>query len=304
MDRFRQDLYKVELIVAPGEGNRLLHSYLTGKKHLSAKALGKLKNQGSILVNDVPAPLKSTIREGDRIVLVYPPEKKNPYLAPEELPIKIVYEDQDILVLDKQAGVCVHPTKHYPRGTLANGVLYHWEKNGDNSTPHIVNRLDRNTSGLVLLAKSTYVAQQFFNQQRDKTIKRSYLALVLGEVQGDSGYINLPIAREDKPTARRMISKDGKPATTYYQVEERLLGYTLLAARLETGRTHQIRVHLSYLGYPILGDFLYGGETAYLKRQFLHAFQLNFKHPVNQEEMTFTSMLPDELEIVLTKIKN
>jgi len=304
MERVRQDLYKVEFIVAQGEGNRLLHSYLTGKKHLSAKALGRLKNQGSVLVNDLPVPLKSTIREGDRIVLIYPPEAKNPYLAPEELPIKIIYEDQDILVLDKQAGVCVHPTKHYPRGTLANGVLFHWERNKDNSTPHIVNRLDKDTTGLVLLAKSTYGAQQFFRQQRDGAIKRSYLALVLGEVQDDSGCIDLPIAREDKPTARRMISKDGKPSITHYRVEERLPGHTLLAVRLETGRTHQIRVHLSHLGYPILGDFIYGGDTALLNRQFLHAFRLAFNHPVNQKEMEFTSELPKELADVLTKIKN
>ncbi len=303
MDRAKQESYQIEFTVGPEEGDRLLRSYLTGIRHLSAKALRRLKNRGTVLVNDVPVYLKSTIHAGDRIVLIYPPENDNPYLAAEEVQISIVYEDRDIMVLDKQAGVCVHPTKHYPRGTLANGVLFHWRKIGENSTIHFVNRLDRNTTGLVLLAKSTYGAQQFFRQQREGIVKKSYLALVQGEVQNNSGYIELPIAREDSPTTKRLISKEGKPSATHYQVAERFPGHTLLEVRLETGRTHQIRVHLSHLGYPIIGDSFYGGDTTLLNRQFLHAFRLVFEHPVSNEKMEFDAELPDELSSVLSEIK-
>lgn len=303
MDQVIQDLYQVDFIVGSGEGNRLLHSYLTGIKQLSEKALKKLKKEGSVLVNEMPALLRNTIYEGDRVSLIYPPEKKSPYLIPEDIQINIVYEDKDILVLDKQAGVCVHPTKNYPGGTLANGVLFHWEIIGENSTPHFVNRLDKNTTGLILVAKSTYVAQQFFKQQIEGIIKRSYLAMVIGEIQGNNGSIDLPIAREDNPTIKRMITEDGQPSITHYWVEERLPGHTLLALQLETGRTHQIRVHLSHLGYPILGDSLYGGDSTLLDRQFLHAFHLTFYHPVKQKKMEFASKLPDELAIVRGKIK-
>ncbi len=304
MDRAKQESYQIEFTVGSEEGNRLIRSYLTGIKHLSAKALRRLKNRGTVLVNDVPVYLKSTIHEGDRIILIYPPENNNPYLTPEEVPINIVYEDQDIMVLDKQAGICVHPTKHYPRGTLANGVLFHWRKIGENSTIHFINRLDRNTTGLVLLAKNTYGAQQFFRQQREGIIKRSYLALVQGEVKNNSGYIDLPIAREDSPTTKRLISKEGKPSVTHYQVMERFSGYTLLEVRLETGRTHQIRVHLGHLGYPIIGDSFYGGDTTLLNRQFLHAFRLVFYHPINSKKMEFTTEIPEELTRVLSEMKN
>lgn len=296
--------YQVDFKVEHGEGGKLLYTYLTGKKKLSEKALKRIKREGQVLVNGMPVLLKSAIYEGDRILLIYPPEKRSEYLIPEDVPINIVYEDEDILVLDKQAGICVHPTKHYPGKTLANGVMSHWQTAGENSTPHFVNRLDKDTTGLILVAKSTYGAQQLFRQQSDGIIQRSYLALVIGEMAGESGTVDLPIAREDNPTIKRIITMTGQSAVTHYSVKKRLPGYTLLSLQLETGRTHQIRVHLSHLGHPILGDALYGGESTLLKRQFLHAFRLAFYHPVRQKEMVFTSNLPEELTAVLQEIEH
>lgn len=304
MDQLRQDVYKIEFIVEPMEGKRTLYSYLTKIRQISEKALKRIKKDGTVLVNGVPSLLKAVVCEGDRILLIYPPEKKSQYLVSEDVPINIIYEDEDILVLDKQAGICVHPTKNYSCGTLANGILFHWEMNGENSVPHFVNRLDKDTTGLILVAKNTYNAQQLFKQQKEGIIRRSYLALVKGEMQSENGTIDLPIAREDNPTIKRIITEEGQPSKTHYIVNERLPGYTLLTLQLETGRTHQIRVHLSHLGYPILGDTLYGGDSTLLDRQFLHAFQLAFYHPVQQKKMEFASKLPDELAIVLKEIKH
>lgn len=302
MDRSGQGFYQVDFTVEPGEGSKLLRSYLTGKKQLSEKALKRIKREGKVFVNGMPVLLNSTVYEGDKILLIYPPEKKSEYLVPEDIPIHIVYEDPDILVLDKQAGICVHPTKNYPGKTLANGVMFHWQMTGEDSSLHFVNRLDKNTTGLILVAKSTYGAQQLFRQQTQGIIKRSYLALVVGEIPGESGTVDLPIAREDKPTIKRIITQEGQPSVTYYSVKKRLPGYTLLELQLETGRTHQIRIHLSHLGYPVLGDTLYGGGTELIDRQFLHAFRLSFYHPVRQKEMIFTSHLPEELAAVLREI--
>lgn len=288
--------HEVEFTVGLGEGNRTLRNYLTGYKKLSQKALKKLKNQGEVLVNGEAALLINTIGEGDHILLRYPPEGESPYLSPERVPLNIVYEDEEILVLDKQAGVCVHPTKGHPGGTLANGILYHWQERGWKYKPHFVSRLDKDTSGLILIAKSTYGAQQFFVQQHKGIIQRSYLAVIQGELEQDRGTINLPIVRMWGQTTKRMVRFDGQPSVTHYKVVERFSGYTLLEIKLETGRTHQIRVHFSHLGNPLVGDSMYGGEWHLLPRQFLHAHSLSFLHPLSEKEMGFKSTLPEDLK--------
>ncbi|MBZ4655151.1 MAG: pseudouridine synthase [Peptococcaceae bacterium] len=281
-----------------------LGDYLRKVKHISAKALTRLKHHGQVLVNGESFLLKDRIQAGDCISLIYPPQQASEYLQPEYLPLNIIYEDQDVLVINKGAGICVHPTKGYPCGTLANGILYHWEKNGETAYVHFVNRLDKDTSGLVLVAKHTYSAQQLFCQQKKGIITRQYLGLITGIMPESAGIINLPIGRLPGKTTKRIISPEGLPAVTHFQVLEIIGGYTLLKLTLETGRTHQIRVHLSHLGYPLVGDELYGGESFLASRQLLHAFCLTFIHPRSGEELKFSVPWPEDMDHIINKLKN
>lgn len=296
----------IDFVIGPGESRATLERYLTRVRRLSAKAVRKLKRQGIVQVNGERVFLKTEIQEGDRVRLIYPPEEMSPYLWPQELDIKILYEDEDIIVIDKKAGLCVHPTKGYPQGTLANGILHHWEVMGEKAQVHFINRLDKDTSGLILAAKNTYAAQQLYLQQLEGKIKRSYLGLVGGFFPYEGGTVDLPLAKCDERGTRRMVCSQGQNAITHYRVVGRYtLGpeenkYTLLDFKLETGRTHQIRVHMSHLGYPLVGDNLYNGEKT-LHRQFLHAGRLSFIHPGSREEMDFISPIPQELLEFLKK---
>ncbi|MFZ5753924.1 MAG: RluA family pseudouridine synthase [Bacillota bacterium] len=294
----------IQFVVESDREEMALGDYLHNVKHISAKALTRLKHHGQVLVNNELFLLKDRIKAGDRISLIYPPQHASEYLQPEYLPFNIIYEDQDVLVVNKEAGLCVHPTKGHPCGTLANGILYHWEAKGERAYVHFVNRLDKDTSGLVLVAKHTYSAQQLFRQQRKGMISRRYLGLVKGVITEKSGTINLPIGRLPGKTTKRIISPEGLPAVTHFQVVEIINGYTLLKLTLETGRTHQIRVHLSHLGYPLVGDELYGGESFLARRQLLHAFCLTFTHPRSGEELKFSVPWPKDMDHIINKLKN
>lgn len=308
----------IKFIVAPGEGARSLEYYLYQVKKLSTKGIRRLKHHGTVLVNEKEALLKDMVQDGDIITLYYPPEKMSPYLKAENIALHIIYEDQDILLVNKQAGLCVHPTKSHPGGTLANGVLNHWQNKGGNRSIHIVNRLDKDTSGLVLFAKHYFAAQELFRQQKEDLIKRSYSALVKGFPPSKKGTINLPIEREEGWTIKRKISSEGQRAVTHYQIQKyyqdtnTLQDYTLLKLQLETGRTHQIRVHLQALGFPIVGDPLYGTDSSAnnclsvksgLNRQFLHADELDFYHPLTGEYKEFKIPLTPELEKYIGRLE-
>lgn len=300
----------VEFYVEPAAEGRMLQNYLEGAKGISAKAIKRLKYQGAVLLNGQRTLLNAKVHEGDHLALIYPPQANNPYVTPEQIPLEIMYEDEELLVVAKQHYLCVHPTKGHPEGTLANGVLYHWQSKGEQAHFHLMNRLDMDTSGLVLIAKSTYAAQQLFNQQQAGRINRAYLALVTGWLESAEGTIDLPIARVAGRTTKRLISSEGQRAITHYQVRERLMdkventGYTFLDISLETGRTHQIRVHFSHLGHPLVGDTMYGGiATTDLGRQFLHAYRLAFDHPVTGERKEFSQELPEDLAAYLANLE-
>lgn len=298
----------VEIVVEEGKDKRTLEKYLLRTVQLSVKAVRRLKRQGIVLLNGTRTFLNAEILAGDIITLIYPPENPSPYLFPQKLELNIVYEDHDLVVLSKQPGICVHPTKGYPDGTLANGLLYHWKQKGENSHVHFVNRLDRNTSGLVLVAKNSFSAQQFYLQQGKNLLRRFYIGLVKGHFPWKSGVIELPIARIEGQTTRRQVSKEGQTAVTHYKVREYFMDkekeqeLTLLELVLETGRTHQIRVHLSYIGYPLMGDSVYGTED-FLLRQFLHAYKVSFIHPRTRENMKFEEGLPADLAGFLSQYK-
>jgi len=300
----------IEFVVGAEDSGRILQNYLEGAKGISAKAVKKLKYQGAVLLNGQRTLMNVPVQAGDRLQLIYPPQPASPYIAAEPIPFRIKYEDTEVLVVAKEPYLCVHPTKGYPGGTLANGILYHWQSRGEKASFHLVNRLDKDTSGLVLIAKSAFAAQQLFNQQRAGKIRRAYLALVMGCLAEDQGRIDLPIARAEGRTTKRLVAPEGQRAVTNYQVlrrypgQEKEEGYTYLEVSLETGRTHQIRVHFSHLGHPLAGDTFYGGTAgAALGRQFLHAYYLAFTHPVTKERLEFNQELPEDLALYLKNLE-
>lgn len=286
---------RVDIKVNENYEGRLLRDFLLKANKISKKGLCKLKNKGKILCNGQEVTVRQVLSSGDLITLIYPTEQVSQYLFPQPIPISIVYEDQDLILLDKNAGICVHPTKGYPSGTLANGLLYHYNQKGEAAGFHAVNRLDKDTSGLILIAKNGYAKQQLFIQQQHQEFRRTYLALVHGQVKLETGIILAPIRKIEGKTIKREVHPDGQTAVTNYQTINRFKNYSLVRMQLKTGRTHQIRIHMSSIDHPLVGDELYGGSTKHIARQALHADSLKFFHPRNKKEMKFTSALPDDI---------
>lgn len=290
---------KVELIVPHEYDGILMRDFLLEKQQISKKGLCQLKNKGAILCNTNEVTVRQKLIAGDRVVLIYPLESVSEYLLPEIMDLHIVYEDKDITVLNKPAYICVHPTKTHPSGTLANGLLAHWNKKGEKVGFHAVNRLDKDTSGLILVAKNSYAKQQLFLQQQKQEIKRHYLALVHGKMHKEKGVIDAPIKKIEGKTVQREIHGTGQRAVTHYNIVITYNEATLVELWLETGRTHQIRVHLSHIGHPLLGDKLYGGDERVMKRQALHAKMLCFKHPRTKQALSFHADLPADIQLAL-----
>jgi 23S rRNA pseudouridine1911/1915/1917 synthase len=288
-----------------------LGDWLMKKAGFSAKAINRLKNRGLVEVNGTPALMKDEVRPGDSICVHDPVAAPNPYLRPEPMDLDISYEDEDVLVVNKPPGICVHPNHRYPGGSLLQGVAHHWAVSGGEAgsragapRPHLINRLDKDTSGLVLVAKHAYAAQWFFREQAmGGGPKRFYTALAEGSIAAETGYLDWPLAREEGWSIRRLVNGAGQPSRTGYRVLERLGGHTLLKVWLDTGRTHQIRAHFSHWGFPLAGDVLYGGGREWAQRQFLHAYRLEFRHPFREREMCFEAVLPEDLRIALDGLR-
>ncbi|MEG6510678.1 RluA family pseudouridine synthase [Desulforamulus ruminis] len=266
---------------------------------ISDRALKKLRNKGKILCNGYEATWRKAVATGDEVVLFYPAPPDNPYLKPEPLSLEILYEDQDMALVNKPPGLCVHPTLAHPSGTLANGLLYHWSQERQQASFHPVHRIDRNTSGLVLVAKNSFSAQKIFLQRQQKKLSRSYIALVHGSFRDLPSCVDLPMEKCEGKTTKRQISGEGQRAVTYIKVLEHFPTCTMIRLMPETGRTHQIRVHLAHLGHPLVGDQLYGGPMAQIKRHCLHADQISFLHPRTSQALSFQIPLPEDMVRVL-----
>jgi len=263
----------------PDHGYIYLRDVLKKELGISQSLLAKLKNEHRILVNGQPTLTNYRLQLGDSVTVDIALEEKN-HIPPVEMPIDIIYEDHDLLAVNKPPGISVHPVNDPDKPTLAHGVNYYWREQGFNSLYRPVNRLDKDTSGLVLIAKSQYAHQALFRQMKLGNIRRRYQALVEGEFPQDNLTIDLPIAHLDpEQDARRSVDPAGKQAVTHIKVIQRFKGFTLLELSLDTGRTHQIRVHLSHLGYPLCGDALYGTPSPLIARQSLHAYQMELHQP-------------------------
>ena len=272
-------------------------------KPVSRSRLKSLFDQGKVWMDGRLAKPHQPVKEDSHIVVEWLPAEV-PKIRPEPIPLKIVFEDSSLLVIDKQAGLVVHPAHGHGSGTLVNGLLAHansLSSLGGPFRPGIVHRLDKDTSGLLVCAKNDEAHRALSLQFEKHTIQRTYLALVRGIVSFDEGRIDEPLGRSRTDRKRIAIRYvDGKKAVTHYRVLKRFKDFTLLELTLETGRTHQIRVHLAHLGHPILGDRTYG-LSAHFPRQALHAARLGFEHPATKKFLSFESELPDDIQSLIQK---
>lgn len=269
----------------------------------SARLRNKIKREKLVLLNDQQTQGWIVPKEGDVIKIVLPDEKSN--FEPQDIPVYPVFEDDDILIINKQPGLIVHPTKGHPSGTVANALMHYMEKTGQSFKIRFVNRLDMDTSGLLVIAKNAYCQNDYTRQMKENLVEKRYISIVKGIIESDSGVIELPIGRPDPENVRRGVMENGAPSVTHYKVLERFpkRGYTLVELLLETGRTHQIRVHMSHIGHPVLGDWLYGGDNILLiERQALHAARLTFTHPITKKELQLEAPIPDDMKQALEKL--
>ncbi len=274
---------------------------------VSRSYLQKLIGDGQILVNDKTVKSNYKVKTND-VLLVNIPEAAPIDILPEEMDLNIVYEDSDLLVVNKPIGLVVHPAHGHYSGTLVNGLMAHCKDlSGINGKmrPGIVHRIDKDTSGLLMIAKNDLAHQHLADQLKEHSIRRAYYALVQGVISEPAGIVDAPIGRHETDRKKMAVTfKNSKEARTHYFVKERFAKNTFIECRLETGRTHQIRVHMSYLGYPLVGDPLYGNRKNHydFPGQALHAYALGFVHPRTGEELYFEAPLPEHFSSVLSML--
>ncbi len=293
-------------------GERLDRALVNALPAISRTTVQRLIKEGQITING--ASVKSNLRlEGGEVAVVILPEVKETDLIPEHIPLDIYYEDDDLLVINKPAGMVVHPGSGHESGTLANAILAYCPEVlnvGSEKRPGIVHRLDRDTSGLILVAKNNWALQYLQDQFKERTIKKRYLALVEGQVQPPTALIDAPVGRDIRRRKKMAVitsrhsSAEARPAQTMYNTITTYDDFTFVECIPQTGRTHQIRVHMAYIGHPLVGDRIYGRRKQRLRidRHFLHAAGLVFKRPFDHETLTFESELPSDLEAVLAEI--
>jgi len=282
--------------VSPEDDGLVLKTVLRKRMSLSRRLLSRLKKTGQgITVNGERRYVNSRVFAGDVIEIRMRKEQSEDIL-PQPIPFETIYEDEHLLIVNKPAGIVVHPTKGHYTGTLANGVVHYWRERGEHCRFRPIHRLDQETSGVLAIAKNPYVHQHISAQMTANQVTKEYIALVHGMMEERCGTIRANIARDPEHPHLRIVTDSGYPAVTHYSVEEQYPGAAKVRLRLETGRTHQIRVHMSYLGHPLIGDKLYGGNSGGLAmdRHALHASKLAFTHPVTRKWMEFAAKLPDD----------
>ncbi|MBC1938640.1 RluA family pseudouridine synthase [Listeria welshimeri] len=284
------------------EDGLLLRTFLRSK-HISKQLLTAVKfsADGKIEVNRTEQNVLYQVQTGDNVRLTFPTEQQNERLLAEYTKLEVIFEDDFLLIINKPAGMASIPSQYHPRGSVANFVKGHYEAQGLTSAIHIVTRLDRDTSGLMLIAKNRFAHARLSTFLQQGLLKRRYQALTSGILQEEAGAIEAPIGRKEVSIMERFVTPEGKYAKTNYEVLKRYRGFDHVAIQLETGRTHQIRVHFSYIGHPLIGDDMYGGDTSMLQRQALHSCHLHLVHPVTEEYMAFDLALPDDLEEIIQK---
>lgn len=314
---------KLTYVVGPNIQEVKLRDYLKYTENLSSRFIKSSGLSGKISVNNKVAKLNHRISSKDKIEIdMKKDEHQN--IEPEKMELDVVYEDTDLIVINKRPGIVVHPTRSYPLGTLANGVLYYFQEKDEKCIVRLVSRLDMDTSGLIIIAKNQFShmalardmhgcdmqskeiqgSEMQGSNVESKIFEKSYMAIVHGNMPNKSGTIDLPIGKLDEESIKREVCEAGQRSITHYEVIDSFKNGDLVKMTLETGRTHQIRVHLSHIGHPLYGDSLYGTEeTHYIDRQALHAYKLIIPHPRTGEQLILESKLPEDMEILINKLK-
>lgn len=300
---FRKEDQKYNIISYINEDENLtLKEVLLDKLNFSVRSLSKMKRYKTVKVNNKYIRPGDKINKGDLIEVKIEEEMAD--FKPQDLKLPILYDDFDIIMVNKPPFMVVHPTKSHFENTIANGVTHYVVEKSENVKIRFVNRLDMNTSGLVIVAKNPYAQFVLSSDMKEDKVEKMYIAVVKGVVKEDFGTINEPIYRPADDSIKRIVHEEGQPSVTHFEVVERLKDATVLKLKLETGRTHQIRVHLNHIGHGIIGDELYGYvDENLINRQALHAFSLKFKQPRTREDLEFKAPLPKDMEELIEKLK-
>ena len=298
-----------KIIVQNNEKGVRLDSYITKKLNdLSRANIQRLIEDGNILVNSAKQKISYKVNSGDKIEITIPEPKKID-LKPQDIKVEIVYEDNDIIVVNKPKGLVVHPAVGNPDGTLVNAIMNICKDSlsgiGGEVRPGIVHRLDKDTTGLLIVAKNDKAHINLSEQIKNREVKKIYIALVRGNIPENEATINMPIGRSTKDRKKMAVVKNGKEAVTHFKVIDRFKNYTLLEIKTDTGRTHQIRVHMAEIGYPVVGDMVYSnGKNEFgVEGQMLHAKSLDFKHPITGKNMHLEAELPKYFKDIIDKLK-
>ena len=299
MDLFKENHNKI--VFNCNTSHMSLEEFLYGN-NISGRLFRRLYKRKHIYLNGKFVRKSTALKKGDKITIYMEDEEDD--ISPEKMELDIVYEDDDLLIINKQADIVVHPTKSHQKNTLSNGIAYHFKENDIKKKIRFVNRLDMDTTGILIVAKNPYAHQQMAIQFEENTVTKKYYALVEGVVEKSEDTIDLPIGREEEASIRKIVTKNGQEALTTYKLVERYNGATLLEVQIFTGRSHQIRVHMNHIGHPIIGDSLYNKKSPYINRQALHSYYLKAKHPRSHNEIEFIAPLPRDMEHLINLMKN
>ena len=268
--------------------------------YISDRLLLRLKKNNKILVNGNVANVNRALSFNDLVEVLLDFEEDNSNIIPVKMDLNILYEDDALLIINKPAGIPVHPSMDHFTDSLSNGVRYYFDTINLKKKIRPVNRLDRNTSGIVIFAKNEYIQECLVRQMKSGTFEKEYIAICEGKFEHEEAIINAPIGRKENSIIERCVSPDGETSITEYKVlmYNETSNYSIVKCNLKTGRTHQIRVHMSYIGHPILGDTLYGNPSNLIQRQALHSYKVEFIHPISREEVTFSTELPSDMQFL------
>lgn len=287
---------ELKYIVKENEKNKSINEILLTNFNFSTRLLTKLIKNKNIYMNGLVIDTRNIVANGDIILLDFNYEEDNSNIVPTKMDLDIIYEDEWLLVVNKPAGIPIHPSRLHYKDSLSNGIKYYFDSMNLKKKIRPVNRLDLNTSGLVIFAKCEYIQENFSKQMANGTFKKEYLCIVQGLLDKNIDTIDLPIARKQGSIIERCIDKTGQKSITHYEVIQEFENYSLVQCKLETGRTHQIRVHMQAINHPIIGDTLYGNPSTTINRQALHSYRIKCIHPVTKAKLSFIAKLPEDME--------